>query len=580
MEAVHHPEFTNITSLAAQVKDGDTVGVGGLHFCRLPVALLRAVIARQVRRLHYASWGGGLPLEMFLAGGCLDRLTFCFSSLDVFGMAPLFRRACEQKEIEICELNALAFIQRLHAAQQNLPSMPYQLPFGSDFGGMITSDPLTNTAVGVAAPLPIDVFLLHATRADKAGNVEIDGALGLDLSMAWAARKILVTVEDVVPVGALSSRGRGVLPREIVTAISVVPGAAWPSSSPSHYVADFQGLARAVRTSPLEIPTPDVERMKFLMAAAQLKPNQLFSSIMLKHSGHRVAANEPASAAEIMIHRLAQEYGNESCCSAGAVSPLAIVSYLLAKQTHAPDLSIMTCSGGYVDIGARPMMMIVADVIDSQTAVIVCGGEDTYHWYYQRGLITHEVVSAAQIDWHARTNNQWLLKQDGTAVRLPGQGGMADVANMHANFTLYLTRHSPRSLVEKVQVCSAARGVFNPEERASSGWADGKVSLITDLCVFEVDPVTRTFEVVSLHPGVTLEHLRQATGFPINVQAEVPETEVPDAEQLRRIREEIDPLGFRRLEFIPSRQRQGLIDELIKSEEAALTEMLSENAVD
>jgi glutaconate CoA-transferase, subunit A len=567
------PEFTDVAGLAVYVKDGDTVGTGGLHFCRNPVALLRAVIARQPRRLHYASWGGGLPLEMLLAGGCVSKLTFCFSSLDVFGMAPLFRRACERKEIEVCELNALAFMQGLHAAQQNLPSMPYQVPVGSDIAGTVAVDPVSETQVGVAPPLPIDVMLLHAARADTAGNVEIVGALGLDISLAWAARKILVTVEEVVPVGTLS-RSRGVLPRDIITAIAVVPGGAMPASSPLHYVADFRALGNAFRTTPLEIPTPDPQRQQFLRAAAQLKPHQLSLSILCKHSSFQVASDAPATAAEIMIHRLSREYNNESYCSAGAVSPLAIVSYLLAKQTHAPDLRIMGTSGGYVDIAARPMLMISSDVIDNQTAAIVCGGEDTYHWFYQRGLVTHEVVSAAQIDRHARTNNQWLVKPDGHPLRLPGQGGMADVANMHANFMLYLTRHSPQSLVEKVYQCSASRGVFGSEERAAAGWADGKVLLITDLCLCEVNPASRELEVASVHPGVTPQQLRDATGYSINIPDGLPLTDVPDAQQLRRIREDIDPLGFRRLEFIPSRQRQELIDELIGAEEAAIAEML------
>ncbi len=495
----HHPgcrpDFTDIATMAAHVKDGDTVGIGGLHFCRNPVVLLRAVIARhQPRQLHYASWGGGLPLEMLLAGGCLNKLTFCFSSLDVFGMAPLFRRACERKEIEVCELNALAFLQGLHAAQQNLPSMPYQVPAGSEFDTNMFVDPLTRSPIGAAVALAaIDVMLLHATRADTAGNVEIVGALGLDVSMAWAARKILVTVEEMVPVGMLS-RGRGVLPRDIITAIAVIPGGAMPASSPLHYVADFRALGHAFRKTPLEVPTLDIQRQQFLRAAAQLKPNQVSSSILRKHSGFQVASDAPATAAEIMIHRLSREYSNKSYCSAGAVSPLAIVSYLLAKQTHAPDLRIMGTSGGYVDIAARPMLMISSDVIDNQTAAIVCGGEDTYHWFYQRGLVTHEVVSAAQIDRHARTNNQWLVKPDGNPLRLPGQGGMADVANMHANFVLYLTRHSPQSLVDKVYRCSASRGVFGSEERSAAGWADGKVLMITDICLCEVNPASRELE--------------------------------------------------------------------------------------
>lgn len=568
------PVFTDLASIAALVKDKDTIGVGGLHFCRIPVALLRAIIARQPRHLHYASWGGGMPLEMLLAAGCVDRLTFCFSSLDVFGMAPLFRRACERKEVEVRELNALAFIQGLHAAQQKLPSMPVQVPTGSDFEGMVAKDPLTNEPVGVASPLPIDVLLLHATRADTEGNVEIAGALGLDISMAWAARKILVTVDEIVPAGHLSARGRGMLPRDIITAIALAPGAAWPTSSPTHHLADFRALAQAFSSTPLEIQAPDQGRMEFLNAAARLTPSQLSSSVLLKHSDFQVPEDAPPTPAEIMICRLAQEYANASYCSAGAVSPLAIISYLLAKQTHAPHLGIMTCSGGYVDIQARPMLMIGADMIDNQTASIVCGGDDTYHWYYQRGLVTHEVVSAAQIDRYGRTNNQWLVKPDGAPLRLPGQGGMADVANMHANFTLYLTRHSPQSLVEQVYRCSASRGILSPQDRAARGWEEGKVTLVTDLCVCELDAASREWQVVSLHPGVSPEQLRQATGFPITLRDGVPTTTLPDADQLRRIRREIDPLGLRRLEFIPSRQRQELLISLIKAEEAAIAEMV------
>ena len=243
MNETRRPLFTDVAELAAQVKDGDTIGVGGLHFCRIPVALLRALIFRQTRHLHYAGWGGGLPLEMLLAAGCLDKLTFCFSSLDIFGMAPMFRRACERGEIEVCEKNALAFIQGLHAAQQQLPYMPFQAPVGSDFDSAIGQKPVTERSVAMAPPLPIDVLQLHATRADAAGNVEIAGALGLDFSMAWAARKIVVTVEEIVPAGALSSRGRGILPRDIVTAIALVPGGALPTASPSFYVTD-SGLWR------------------------------------------------------------------------------------------------------------------------------------------------------------------------------------------------------------------------------------------------------------------------------------------------------------------------------------------------
>ena len=86
----NRPKFTDLAGLAALVADGDVFGVGGHHFARLPVALLRAITAR---RLRYVSWAGGLPLEMLLEAGAVESIDICFSSLDIFGLPPRFRAA-------------------------------------------------------------------------------------------------------------------------------------------------------------------------------------------------------------------------------------------------------------------------------------------------------------------------------------------------------------------------------------------------------------------------------------------------------------------------------------------------------
>jgi glutaconate CoA-transferase subunit A len=231
---------------------------------------------------------------------------------------------------------------------------------------------------------------------------------------------------------------------------------------------------------------------------------------------------------------------------------------------------IMTANGGLIDVAARPMVMTLAEPLDFQTAAMHCGGDDSYHIYYQRGLVTHEVVSAAQIDRHANTNNIEVVSPRGKRIRLPGQGGMADVANMHANFLLYLTRHSPLTLVERVDYVSAARGLLTDEERIAAGYQPGKVQLITNFCLFELDLETRELEVVSIHPGVTREEIQTATGFPVRFAEDVVTTTLPSAEELRLIRTEIDPLGMRRLEFVAGKERAPLLAALIQSEEAAI----------
>ena len=130
--APHQPAFVTLGELVAGVADGSRVGVGGALLTRLPLAAVHALAARQPRDLVYVSWGGGLPLEILLGAGAVSRIVFCFSSLDIFGLAPLFRRAVEQRQVTIDEWPAYAFTARLEAAKQNLPAMPFRLPGGSD----------------------------------------------------------------------------------------------------------------------------------------------------------------------------------------------------------------------------------------------------------------------------------------------------------------------------------------------------------------------------------------------------------------------------------------------------------------
>ena len=191
-----------------------------------------------------------------------------------------------------------------------------------------------------------------------------------------------------------------------------------------------------------------------------------------------------------MAIRIAAALDNDSFASAGAVSPLANVAYRLAKATHAPDMIIATMSCGHLDIAPSPMVLSLLESLDAETAVAHAGGDDTYSTYYQAGAVTHEIIAAAQVDMHARVNNIRLHKKDGGYVRLPGQGGMADVANMHRDYVLYVVRHSPLALVRQVDIASCGRAYITDEARRLHGYRPGRVRLVTDLCVFALDDET------------------------------------------------------------------------------------------
>lgn len=589
-------EFLTLDELARRVPGGASLGIGGVHLSRLPMALIRKVLEGKRRDFFFVSWGGGFALELFLEAKAVHKLAFCFSSLDIFGLAPCFREALEKQEVEIEEWTALAMMQALHAAHFRLPEMPFQLPVGSDI--MQNGDfwktaqsAFGSEAVGQARRLDVEYLLLHAQRADRAGNIEIQGARGFDLSLLGAARNVLVTTEEIVEPGILgSARGSFVLPREFVTAIAPVPWGAWPTACLPYYATDYRELLRAVREeqqrrrsagTPPIAPAhahaaqpelrPDAQREAFLATAAGIRTADLTPQRLAKHC--IPAESDSWTIDELMAVCLSREYHNNSICSVGSVSPLAMVSYLLAKRTHAPNLTIIALNGGFIDIDFHPMSLTAAEPLQFGSAKVFWGGDETYHWYYQQGRITHEVITTAQLDRRGRTNNAWIGSGD-QGVRLPGQGGMADVANLHRHFTLYLARHTRERFVEAVDFCTASRGLLTDEERGRAGLAPGRVRVITELGVFELDHGDRLFHLMSIHPGVALEEIRDRTGGEVLVSRTLAITEPPTREQLRQIREEIDPFGIRRLEFVASRDRLSLIESILDAESGLVQEMM------
>jgi glutaconate CoA-transferase subunit A len=551
------PAFVeSVDALASRVADGAVVSPGGFHFSRVPVRLLEAIARRRPRNLTYVQWGGGLALEILLEAGCVSRLVFCFSNLDIFGMAPHFRRALEAGTVEAVEITALELHQALLARVMNLPSLPLQTPLGS----WRATDRRTSDGLSDAPDVPLDVVLLHAQRADTAGNLELAGSQGLDRTLAFAGRRVLATVEQVVTPGTFTAKA-AVIPRQFVEAIAVVPGGAWPTSCLPLYGPDYREIARRVsegRFATDETRPPLVAREAYLAATEGWAERPW-------PAPRRHAA---VGAAEMMIAWLSRRLTNESVCSVGAVSPLATVAYLMAKHTHAPDLTLVTYNGGYVDAQVRFMSLTMAEAADFQSAALHCGGDDSYRWFYQQGRVTHEVVGAAQIDREGRTNNRWVKRADGSRVRLPGQGGMADVANMHRNFTLYATRQSRQQLIEHVAESSAARALVTTTERAAHGYGPGDVALVTNLGAFVLAADDRTFHLTSVHDGVAVEDVIAATGFALTTNDAVGDPP-PTPEELAAI-DQVDPFGIRRLEFVPARERLPLLMEVLDLEQAYL----------
>ncbi|MFL2520111.1 MAG: CoA-transferase [Alphaproteobacteria bacterium] len=563
-------KFKSLNYLSTLVKNNTSIGIGGHHFARLPIALINNLLNKNPKNLEFISWSGGLALELFLQKNAVKKIQICFSSLDIFGLAPIFRRTCENKKIQVIDWSALGLIKALRAGQQNIDSEIFQYPWGSDLPLKTNfckkfEDPISKNKFAIVQSLKIDNFLLHASRADEDGNVEILGPRALDTIMAGASKRVIVTVDEIVSRSVLAKEKKGsLISKNFIKAIAHVPYGAYPTSSVPYYITDYEDLKNSFMKTPLKIGSSFKKNKTFVTKSNKLS-SKFFKNYLSKNYKKNKFINKITSD-EIMAFALASEYDNTSLCSSGAVSPLANVSYLLAKKLHAPKLILTTMTYGHHDVSFRPMTLSFSEVLDRETCINYWGGDDSYSIYYQNGQITHEVIGAAQIDKFGDVNNIEIKKKSGGMLRLPGQGGMADVSNLHQHFICYVTKHSKLSFVEKVDYVSAGRGLFKDKDRVKAGLKPGDVKIFTNLCIFEKNKKNGLLEVTSIHKGVTKKEIQDNTSFKIKYKKVLKTTKLPTQKQLNVLRKEVDPLNIRKLEFTSGQERIKLLEEIISKE--------------
>jgi glutaconate CoA-transferase subunit B len=164
---------------------------------------------------------------------------------------------------------------------------------------------------------------------------------------------------------------------------------------------------------------------------------------------------------------------------------------------------------------------------------------DIFSYYLQGGLIDVGFLQGAQIDRFGNLNTTVVGDYAQPAVRLPGSGGACEIAIL-AKRVLVIAPQSKRCFPERVDFITSPGFVDGPETRARLGMPGvGPRMVITNLGCYEFTEGEMT--LISLHPGCTLEQVRNNTGWNVRVSATLERTEEPISEELRIIREELDP---------------------------------------
>jgi glutaconate CoA-transferase, subunit B len=252
---------------------------------------------------------------------------------------------------------------------------------------------------------------------------------------------------------------------------------------------------------------------------------------------------------ELMVVTLARAFTNETRAFNGAVSFVPVCAYLLARRTHAPEL-VWAASSLAVDADPKAIPeSTLSDGLWDGASMLSNSAYD--FWSYAQGRRYNTFAfRGAQMDAYGNVNNTTIGPYASPKVRLPGGGGMADLGCMIPLIFLWSTTHDPRTFVEKLDFRSGIGWGDGGDHRARLGLPGGPQLCVTNLCVFDFDPDSKRMRIRSVHPRVSVEQVVEATGFELAPSAgDVPETDAPTDEELRVLREEVDPTGARLREF-------------------------------
>lgn len=261
---------------------------------------------------------------------------------------------------------------------------------------------------------------------------------------------------------------------------------------------------------------------------------------------------------ELIAICIARQVEDGDVLAQGLATPLVAAGYILAQRTHAPNAFFASAIGQGMVQDWAPLGLARAEELWSGKAIthasFVTLACDALH-----ALTPKEFFRPAQVDPAGNFNNIAIGEDYARPrLRLPGTGGIPDVTVYSPGVYLYVPRHSRAVFVPRLDWRS---GLGHSGERPAG---TGPRVLVSDLGVF--DWAEGTMRLVTAHPGVTVERVQARTGFPLAVAPDLHETPPPTAEEVRLLREEIDPLGVRRLETLAGTARRDHLRDILRRE--------------
>ncbi len=244
----------------------------------------------------------------------------------------------------------------------------------------------------------------------------------------------------------------------------------------------------------------------------------------------------PPSTYEMMVTAAARMLRDGEVVFVGIGIPNVTVN--LARRTRCPNLVLIYESGA---IGAQPdrLPISIGDPALVTGALGVCSMPEVFQYYLQRGLVDVGFLGGAQIDRYGNLNTTVIGDYHKPKTRLPGSGGACEIAAL-ARRILVVMPHKRRSFVERLDFVTSPGYLDGGDARQRLNVPGGGPQVvITDLGILTFSTETREMVLESLHPGATLDQVRENTCWPLRVAVKLAVTESPSAEELRVLRDEL-----------------------------------------
>lgn len=269
---------------------------------------------------------------------------------------------------------------------------------------------------------------------------------------------------------------------------------------------------------------------------------------------------------ELLTVLMAREVRNDDVMIVGVATPCVWAAFTLAKLTHAPDAIYHYIMGNTFVYEPRQVSLLYLEMNTALAYRFQNSGECTLESLPSDKLTTIEFFRPAQIDHYGNTNNICIGDWYKPKVRFPGCAGIADFSMFYSKGQfLYTPRHDVKTFVtaEKLDFIS---GVGFKDGKISICGGSGPQCVITDLAYLTFEETSKLMKIETIHPGIDIEEIKKSTGFELIIPDKIKATKPPTSEEIKILRETVDPLGIRKLEVFTGNDRKKLLKDIILKE--------------